>query len=509
MMDEYGVVEAADNHFYVPSFQLESGVVIRNARVAYRSWGKLAVGADNGILVAHALTGNAAVDTWWGQLMGVGKALDTSKHFIVCANMLGSPYGTTCPLDDLKDTDVQRVKERAGTSEAAAGSRFSGDFPYCTIRDNVKLQRLLLAHLGVEELHAVVGGSAGGMQALEWVVLFPEFVQRAVVIACGAVQTAWQIAVGEAQRQCIYSDPDWNEGYFALDAPPLRGLSTARQSAMVWYRSPEAYQAKFGRRQQLARMGSPSPRARSALTPKARVESELDEGAAAHSYAVEGYLEHQGEKFVERFDANCYVSLTHTLDSHDVGRGRGGVAAALAAVCRPVTVVGISSDILYPLAEQRELVALLPNATLRVVESAEGHDAFLLEHAIVGRYIREALEAPPPHEHEPDERSAATAAVVAASRSPCDRSWCGPRWKWKRPRSWCGLPRRRGTYSSPTLRRPAGPPLKGGLQPPPHSFAMPTAAVLSSWLTAEMVAKRRAADAEALTSAQCLGAVWW
>ena len=231
LRDEYSGMDHNDSYFLVPSFKLESGRVLTNVRVAYRTWGTLSAAADNCLFVPHALTGNAAVNTWWAALLGEGRALDTSRYFVVCANMLGSCYGTTSPLDTVPKA-ASWVRSRDGTPAQAAGDRYAGDFPHTTIRDTVRLHQLLVVHeLGVRAVHAVVGGSAGGMQALEWAIMYPALVRRAVVMVCCAAQSAWQLAISELQRQSIYRDPEWNLGFYALDTPPAQGLAAARQNA--------------------------------------------------------------------------------------------------------------------------------------------------------------------------------------------------------------------------------------------------------------------------------------
>ena len=397
-------MDADDEIFMLESLTLESGLVLPHVQVAYRTWGTLNERGDNVIFIAHALTGNADARSWWSNLFGEDHAFDESKYFIVCANMLGSCYGTTGPLDRLpRDPAPEWVRPRKGTARAVAGDRYAGDFPYCTIRDTVALHRELLHHLGVKALHAVVGGSAGGMQALEWLLMYPDLVQRAVVLACGASQHAWQIGISESQRQAIYRDTCWNDGFYSLEEPPADGLSVARQQAMIWYRSQPAYDAKFGRAPQAAHPGGAAA--------QAQCVSGGGGVGAAPTYAVEGYLEHQGTKFVRRFDAGAYVALTRAIDSHDVGRGRGGVAAALSAVRAPVLVVGLTSDVLYPIEMQRALASGLRRGTLHVVPSEQGHDGFLLETKRIGAAIRAALEA----EHEDELQRTASALAQYAS----------------------------------------------------------------------------------------------
>ena len=384
--DEYGAMDKNDRIFRLDKFTLESDIELPQVSVAYRTWGELNAAGDNVLFIAHALTGNAACDAWWAMLHGEGRAFDPSKYYIVCANTLGSCYGTTGPLHEMPvDPAPAWVAPREGTSRAAAGRRYAADFPFCTVRDTVALHYELLKHLGVTKLHAVVGGSAGGMQALEWALMYPQFVSRVVSMACGAMQSAWQIGISESQRQALYRDAKWNDGFYAPDAPPAEGLSIARQQAMIWYRSQPAYDKKFGRHLQPPSPGGAAARAK---------ESSGGGGTGAPpTHSVEGYLEHQGTKFVERFDANCYVALTRLIDSHDVGRGRGGVEAALATLRCPVLVIGLSSDVLYPIGMQRELARLLPRGTLRVVVSEQGHDGFLLEGETIGALVTDALDA--------------------------------------------------------------------------------------------------------------------
>ena len=225
----------------------------------------------------------------------------------------------------------------------------------------VAVQHRLLDHLGVGVLAGVVGGSMGGMQALEWAISYPDRVRTAIPIAVGAVHSPWCIGIGEAQRQAIWADPDWLEGWYQPDAPPARGLAVARQIGMVSYRSPESFSSKFGR------------------------------ATGQDGFAVESYLRHQGLALVGRFDANTYIALTLAMDGHDVGRERGGVAAALSKVTARTTVIGIRSDMLYPTEEQRELVQMIAGAEYREMDAPHGHDAFLIEFDQVGGIIAEAL----------------------------------------------------------------------------------------------------------------------
>jgi homoserine O-acetyltransferase len=313
---------------------LESGVRLPGVEVAFRTWGRPNAGGDNAVLVCHALTGSADVDRWWEALLGPGRALDPDRDFVVCSNVLGSCYGTTGP---------------ASRRPATAG-RWGGEFPAITVRDMVRLQAVLLEALGVRRLRLVIGGSLGGMQVLEWALLFPERVEALAPLAVSARHSAWCIGLSEAQRQAIYADPKWRGGRYPEDDPPERGLAVARQIAMCTYRSRESLEGRFSR-----------------------------EAAPGGAYAVESWLHHHGRALVERFDAASYVALTRAMDTHDVGRGRGGVRRALEGVRQPALVVSIDTDVLYPPAEQEELAAALPAARLATLRSPHGHDAFLIE----------------------------------------------------------------------------------------------------------------------------------
>jgi homoserine O-acetyltransferase/O-succinyltransferase len=341
----------------IPRVALESGAELTAVPVAYRTWGRLAAAGDNVIVVCHALTGNADVDDWWSGLLGPGHALDTDRYFVVCANVLGSPYGTASPL----------------TPDPATGRPYGADFPVPTVRDSVALHRQLLERLGVRQVAFAIGGSMGGMQALEWA-FHGEFVRAIVPIGVGGRHSAWCIAWSEAQRQAIYADPAWRGGGYAPGEGPAAGLATARMMAMISYRSFASFEARFGR-------------------------SVAEDGERLDArFAVETYLEHQGTKLVERFDANCYVRLTQKMDTHDVSRGRGDYHAVLGRIRQQALVIGIDTDVLYPLAEQRELAERLPNARLAVLEAPHGHDSFLIEldavNDIVARWRRETVDPP-------------------------------------------------------------------------------------------------------------------
>lgn len=316
-------------------FVTDGGVRLAETTVAYRTWGALNAARDNAVVVCHALTGTPDVADWWGPLLGPGRVLDPERYFVVCANVLGSCYGTTGPRSVNPET----------------GRPYGGAFPSLTVRDTVRLHRRLLDALGVRGIACTLGGSMGGMQALEWAVL-DDRVQRAAVIAVGARHTAWQIGISEAQRLAVTADSRWQGGDYAEGAGPADGLAAARAMATLTYRSADQVEARFGRQRQPGR---------------------------PDLFAVESYLRYQGEKLAGRFDAVSYVRLTQLMDSHDVARGRGPVTEVLGALEVPVLAAGISSDVLYPPAESRALARMARCGTYAEIDSPFGHDAFLVE----------------------------------------------------------------------------------------------------------------------------------
>ena len=344
---------------------LERGGSLREVRVAYETWGELNSTRRNAVLVLHALTGDSHVagDTgpghpspgWWDALVGPGAPLDTNRLYVVCPNVLGGCQGTTGP-----------------GSTGPNGLPFGSHFPAVTIRDQVAVEAALADHLGIERWAAVVGGSMGGMRALEWCVGRPERVRRAVVLAVGAASTADQIALSALQIRAVRGDPNFAGGdyYDHPDRRPIAGLTLARGIGHLSYRTAAELERRFG-----------------------RLPQEQEDPLAGGRYAIESYLDHHGTKLAARFDPNSYVVLSEAMNHHDVGRGRGGIANALAGVHAEMTVAGIASDRLYPLELQHELARMLPgHPEVAVVESIAGHDGFLLETAQVGRIVRDALE---------------------------------------------------------------------------------------------------------------------
>jgi len=334
-------------HTFDSPFITESGFSIPEPTVAYQTWGTLNEARDNAVLVCHALTGNTKADEWFGGLFGEGKILDPSRHFIICPNILGSCYGTTGPASTNPET----------------GKPYRTDFPQITVRDTVQLHQKLLDELGVKSVQMVTGGSLGGMQALEFCIM-DNRARSAALMGMGKAHSPWQIGISHTQRQAIYNDPHWNDGFYSNDDVPEKGLATARMIAMNSYRSPKDFESKFGRD----------------LHP----ESTL--------FQVESYLNYQGQKLARRFDAVSYVRLTQTMDSHDVARSRGSYKEVLGKVDLPILVIGFDSDGLYPPYEQQELVALLYNSNFKEIESHHGHDAFLIEFEKINQCIQHFVE---------------------------------------------------------------------------------------------------------------------
>lgn len=354
-------------------FRFEVGTELGPVDVAYETYGELNSEGTNCILVCHALTGSAhaafynsetdRVPGWWDGIIGPGKALDTTKYFVVCSNFLVGCYGTTGP-----STINPLTMKEYGTS-----------FPLTTIRDMVRLQRRLLDWLGVEKVQLVLGGSMGGMQAIEWGVMYSDFVVRLAPIATGASHTAWGIGLNEVARQAILNDPAYRNGDYYAHGQPSRGLALARMIAMLSYRSPESLTMRF-QRDLVNDTGN-------------RTASDLprSDPFGKNIFQVESYLHYQGVKLVERFDANTYVYITHAMDLHDVARGRGTLREVLSAITSKVLCVGISSDVLYPAVEQRVLAELIPGAVYTEIQSVHGHDAFLIEFENMNRIIGQFL----------------------------------------------------------------------------------------------------------------------
>jgi homoserine O-acetyltransferase len=345
---------------------LEAGGRLPEVRAAYETWGRLSPTADNAVLVLHALTGDShaigeagpghPTPGWWEGLIGPGLAIDTDRWFVVAPNVLGGCQGTTGPASPARD-----------------GRPYGGRFPFVTTRDQVAVEVRLADRLGVRRWALVVGGSMGGMRALEWGVTHPSRVERLFVLATAAAATGDQIAWCSPQLAAIRTDAGFRGGDYYDAAPgegPHRGLGVARRIAHATYRSGAELNLRFGRLPQLG-------------------ESPLGGGGR---YAVESYLDHHAEKLLRRFDANSYLVLTEAMNAHDVGRGRGGVAAALGRVTARSAVAAIESDRLYPVDLNAEIAAGIPDcAPLYVLSSPYGHDAFLIETDAVASIVTRLL----------------------------------------------------------------------------------------------------------------------
>ncbi|KAM5457620.1 putative homoserine O-acetyltransferase [Microsporum audouinii] len=339
----------------IPSFQLENHTVLKNVRVVYHCWGYLSAERNNCLVVCHPSSLGTDVSSWWTPLLGgFGHALDTSRYFIICMNVLGSPFGSTSPLT--AEGDIQGAK-----------------FPLTTIRDDVRIHRLVLEILDVRQVCMVIGHSMGGMHALEWA-FHGAFVQSIVPIATTGTQSGWGIGWSEAQRQNIFSDRNYQSGEYHHRAPPVQGLRAARMAALLIRRSkysadtfitqgPRCSPSADERGPMLVLESSVSPTRHSTFSTKAMLA-----------------LYQESEDFARQFDANCYITLTRKTDTHDVGRGRSrdqSARQALKSIIQPVLIIGVESDLLHPIQEQQELADAIPNSKLRIIESAEGHDTVL------------------------------------------------------------------------------------------------------------------------------------
>lgn len=343
---------------------LENGTVLPEVSIVVQRWGELSPDRDNVVMVLHALTGDSHITGpagaghptpgWWDGIAGRGAPIDTDRWCAISTNVLGGCRGSTGP-----------------SSPGPDGLPWGSRFPEITIHDQVEADRAALAALGITELAAVAGGSMGGARALEWIVSYPDEVRAALVLAVGARATADQIGTQCTQVAAIKADPDWQGGdYHGTGRAPNAGMEIARRFAHLTYRGEAELDSRFGNDPQAG-----------------------EEPATGGRYAVQSYLEYQGGKLAARFDAGTYVTLSDSLSRHDIGRGRGGVRAALQSCPVPVIVGGITSDRLYPIRLQEELAELLPGCTgLEVVDSIYGHDGFLVETEVVGKLVRRTLE---------------------------------------------------------------------------------------------------------------------
>lgn len=341
---------------------LESGRTLARPTLHYAVYGKLSAARDNAVLICHALSGSARVGDWWPEIFAPGAVLALEHDFVICINLLGSCYGSTGP----------------GSVDPETGLVYGPDFPLVSVRDNVRAQAQLLDSLGIERLRLVLGGSIGGMQALEWTIHDPARIEQAAIIAVAPV-SAMGLALNHLQRQAIQNDPDWDGGYYLPQRPPRQGLSLARQIGMISYKSPELFDERFAR------------------NPNRNGENPwgLDNqggGLIGGRFDIAGYLDYQGERFIERFDANAYLAILRTMDTWDPVNGHASPQAAFGRIRSRLTFVGISSDWLFPPESVREFAQTIRSAGVpaeyREMTSAHGHDAFLAEQAELLRLLQ-------------------------------------------------------------------------------------------------------------------------
>jgi homoserine O-acetyltransferase len=350
--------------------ELESGELLAPVEVAFETYGSLNSTGNNAVLICHALTGSAhaadipggngnpaPISGWWNGAIGKGKAFDPEKQFIISSNILGSCYGTTGP----------------GAVNPVTGRRYSLSFPQITVRDMVRVQKKLLDHLKVRQVLTVSGGSLGGMQVMEWAVMYPEIVKSVIPIATASRHSAWGIGLNDAARLAIMHDPIWNRGNY--EEQPLQGLALARMIAMISYRSQSSFEKRFGRK--------PVDGIKKQISDPLR-QSPLH-------YQVEQYLRYQGQKLVDRFDANTYIYLSRAMDSHDISAGRAPLNETLRNIKAKTLCIGISSDILYTANEQVEIAKGIPGASYAEIKSIHGHDAFLIEYEQLNHIIKDFL----------------------------------------------------------------------------------------------------------------------
>ena len=333
---------------YTKTLKLENGKKLRNIELAYQTYGTLNAKKDNVIWACHALTANADVLDWWKGLFGNNALFNPDEHFIICANVLGSHYGSTNPL----------------SVNPVTGLPYYLAFPDFTIRDMVSAHRLLAAHLGIKEIKVLIGGSLGGQQAVEWAIADPSSIENLILVATNAVHSPWGIAFNESQRLAISTDRSF---YAQKPDGGQKGLKVARSIALLSYRTYDAYTAT-------------------------QLESVNDKTDA---FRASSYQNYQGEKLCKRFNAYSYWYLSKAMDSHNVGRGRTSVTEALATIKSNTLVIGIENDVLFPLTEQEFLSKHIPGAAFHPIKSAYGHDGFLIETDVltnvIGNFLKESI----------------------------------------------------------------------------------------------------------------------
>ncbi len=323
-------------------FTTETGAILPSLEIAYHTWGKLNSEADNIIWICHALTANSDVEAWWPGMVGKGLLFDTDKYFIVCANVLGSCYGTTGPASVNPET----------------GKQWLHSFPLITVRDLVNVHEILRNTLGIKKIHTIIGASIGGYQALEYSIMFPQLIQRLIVLASGTKQTPWALAFSESMRLAMQADQTFTSGD---PDGGKKGLKAARSIALISYRTMAAYN---------------------------QTQKE-DDDEKLTGFKAASYQEYQGEKLVKRFNPYSYWCLTALSDTHNLGRGRAGIVNALKRITAEVLCVGIKSDILFPTEDQKFITAHTNNAEYIEIDSTYGHDGFLIETETVTDVVRQ------------------------------------------------------------------------------------------------------------------------
>jgi homoserine O-acetyltransferase/O-succinyltransferase len=341
---------------------LESGRTLAQTTLHYAVYGRLNAARDNAVLICHALSGSARVGDWWPEIFAPGAVLSLEHDFVICINLLGSCYGSTGPASVDPET----------------GLVYGPDFPLVSIRDNVRAQSQLLDSLGIRRLRLVLGGSIGGMQALEWAIHDPGRVERAAIIAVAPL-SAMGLALNHLQRQAIQNDPDWDGGYYLPQRQPRLGLSLARQIGMISYKSAGLFDERFSRK------------------PNRNGENpwSLDNqggGLTGGRFDIAGYLDHQGERFIQRFDANAYLAILRTMDTWDPLNSHSSAKEAFGGIRARLTFIGISSDWLFPPESVRNFAGLICSigvpAEYREMTSSHGHDAFLAEQTELARLLQ-------------------------------------------------------------------------------------------------------------------------
>ena len=339
---------------YQHPFRLENGETLPELTIAYHSYGQLNANKDNVIWVCHALTANSDANDWWAGMIGEGLLFNTNNYFVVCANILGSCYGTTCPLSINPET----------------GESYYDSFPFITIRDMVKAHMLLREHLGIQKIYLLTGGSIGGYQVLEWALMEKEAIENLLLLTTSAAESAWGIAVHTAQRLAIEADNTWKDPH---PNAGINGMKAARAIGMLTYRSYEIL-----------------------------VEKQTDEDLnKLDNFKASSYIIHQGEKLVKRFNAYTYWMLTKAMDSHNIARGRGSsIQEILKTIPHKTLIIGISSDILCPVQEQIFMAENMNDATFVEINSAYGHDGFLVEIDKITENTRNWLKKQPLSKYE-------------------------------------------------------------------------------------------------------------